>query len=146
VAAEEAGARGQAAWAEWRDMFASFPLHRMLGLTLEEERSGFSRIRLKTGPATLGGVGGSVHGGILAAMVDIAMLGAVRTTLAPDDRPAGTADLSISYLRPALGPYLDAEATVLKRGRQLIVLEVSIFDDQRRLCAKGRVLYALRAG
>jgi acyl-coenzyme A thioesterase PaaI-like protein len=42
------------------------------------------------------------------------------------------------------GDYADAEAVVIKRGRQLAVIEVSITDDQDRLCAKGRVLYAFR--
>lgn len=130
----------------WRDSFASIPIHRILGLTLEEEGKGFARVRLPIGPDTVGGVGGSVHGGILATMVDVAMLAAVRTALRPGDQPAGTADLSITYLRPALGPYLDAQATVLKAGRQIVVVEVSILDDQARLCAKGRVLYALRSG
>jgi uncharacterized protein (TIGR00369 family) len=62
----------------------------------------------------------------------------------PDDQPAGTADLNVTYLRPAHGPYVDAEATVLRRGRQLAVIEVSISDAEGRLCAKGRVLYAFR--
>jgi uncharacterized protein (TIGR00369 family) len=62
----------------------------------------------------------------------------------PDQQPAGTADLNISYLRPVHGDYADAEAVVIKRGRQLAVIEVSITDDQGRLCAKGRVLYAFR--
>lgn len=125
--------------------FAEFPLHRALGLALEEARPGFARIRLDTGPLTLGGVAGSVHGGVLAAMVDIAMLQALFAGLEPDDQPAGTADLNITYLRPALGKRIYAVAEVLKKGRQLAVVEVSIFDEQERLCAKGRTLYAFRA-
>jgi uncharacterized protein (TIGR00369 family) len=127
-----------------RQPFDDDPFHRYLGLTLEEARPGFARIRLRFGEATPRGVGGSVHGGVLAAMVDIVMLRAVMVDLKPEEQPAGTADLSITYLRPATGPHVDAEATVLRHGRQLAVIEVSIFDADRRLCAKGRVLYAFR--
>jgi acyl-coenzyme A thioesterase PaaI-like protein len=34
----------------------------------------------------------------------------------------------------------------VKHGRQLAMIEVSIVDDKGRLCAKGRILYAFRAG
>ena len=125
--------------------FDEFPFHRYLGLTLVEQRPGFARICLQTSERTLGGIGSSVHGGILAAMVDIAMLQALFQSFGPDDQPAGTADLNITYLRPALGPRIYAEATVLKKGRQQAVTEVSIVDEQGRLCAKGRTIYALRA-
>jgi uncharacterized protein (TIGR00369 family) len=127
-----------------RPPFEDDPFHRFLGLTLEEARPGFARIRLKFGETTPRGIGGSVHGGVLAAMVDIAMLRAIMVDLKPDEQPAGTADLNLTYMRPAMGPHVDAEATVLRRGRQLSVIEVTIFDAERRLCAKGRVLYAFR--
>ena len=124
--------------------FAEFPLHRLLGLTLEEVRPGFSRIRMATSPLTLAGIGGSVHGGLLAALVDIAMLEALFATFGPGSQPAGTADLNITYLRPALGPHIYAEAKVLKAGRMLCTTEVEITDENGKLCAKGRTLYALR--
>jgi len=127
-----------------RPPFEDEPFHRYLGLTLDEVRPGFARIRLRFGETTPRGIGGSVHGGVLAAMVDIAMLRAVFSDMRPDDQPAGTADLNITYLRPAHGPTVDAEASVLRKGRQLAVVEVEIFDAERRLCAKGRVLYAFR--
>lgn len=127
-----------------RRHFDEFPLHRFLGVTLDEQRRGFARIALATGPNTIGGVGGSVHGGVLAALVDIAMLQALFSTFGPDDEAAGTADLNITYLRPALGRRIYAEATVIKKGRQLAVTEVEIKDEEGRLCAKGRTLYAIR--
>ncbi len=58
--------------------------------------------------------------------------------------PAGTADLQVSYLRQAHGAWIEGEAIVIKRGRQLCVVEVSVSNDSGELCARGRVLYALR--
>ena len=65
--------------------------------------------------------------------------------LKDDQQPAGTADLNITYLRPAHGRHIFADATVVKHGRQLAMIEVTIVDDEGRLCAKGRTLYAFRA-
>ena len=100
---------------------------------------------LHKGPETPTGVGGSVHGGVLAAMVDIVMLAAMFAERRTGEVPAGTADLNITYLRPAQGKRIFADATVMKRGRQLSMVEISIVDEDDRLCAKGRTLYAFRA-
>lgn len=129
------------------DFFRSFdalPLHRALGITLEERRPDYARICLQTGPVTMGGVGGSVHGGVLAAMVDIVILAAMFSRPIEGATPAGTADLALTYLRPALTKRVFAEANVVKRGRQLNFIEVSIIDEHGTLCARGRALYALR--
>jgi acyl-CoA thioesterase len=124
--------------------FDDLPLHKMLGIKLVERKPGFGRICLTRTDATPAGIGGSVHGGILATMVDIAMLVAIFSAIRPDQQPAGTADLSISYLRQAHGTHIYADATVVKHGRQLAMVEVSITDDEDRLCARGRTLYAFR--
>lgn len=125
-------------------LFDRTTLHVALGITLEELRPGYARIRLKTGRVTMGGVNGSVHGGVLAAMVDIAMLRAMIPLLRKSERAAGTVDLNITYLRPAVGDYIDAVAQVLRKGRTTMVTEVTIQDLAGRLCAKGRTIYALR--
>ncbi len=128
------------------EQFDALPFHQYLGLTLVEAKPGFGKIALHRGEQTPTGVGGSVHGGVLAAMVDIAMLVAVFAELGDDKQPAGTADLGITYLRQAQGEIIYATATVIKSGRQLASIEVDITDDAGTLCAKGRTLYAFRAG
>jgi uncharacterized protein (TIGR00369 family) len=77
-------------------------------------------------------------------MVDIAMLFALHATLEPGDIPNGTAELGITYLRPVHGARATAEASILRKGRSMVYAEVSIFDEHRRLCARGRTIYALR--
>jgi uncharacterized protein (TIGR00369 family) len=129
----------------WNAHFDSFPFYRFLDLSVEEARPGFARLSMPTSERTQGGVQGSVHGGILAALVDVAMLRALIPMFEPQDEPGGTVDLGITFLRPALGTRVTVEATVLRKGRQLASSEVSILDDGGRLCARGRVLYAFRA-
>ena len=44
-----------------------------------------------------------------------------------------------------IGARVYADATVVKRGRQLAMVEVEIANDAGTLCAKRRVLYAFPA-
>lgn len=73
------------------------------------------------------------------------MLVAIFSESREGEVPAGTAELGITYLRQAQGENIYAEGRVIKRGRQLSLVEVDISDDEGRLCAKGRTLYAFRA-
>ena len=124
--------------------FNSDPFHQYLGLTLEETAQNFARVKLKIGTNTPSGINNSVHGGVLATMIDMAAVTAVFASMRENDIPGGTADLQISYLRQAHGDWLEAKATVLKKGRQLATIQVEIMNNEGTLCAAGRVLYAFK--
>jgi uncharacterized protein (TIGR00369 family) len=134
------------AFEAYKAEFDANPYHQSLGITVLERRPGYGRIVLRKDENTPGGIGGSVHGGVLAAMVDIAMLVAIFAEQREGEVPAGTAELSITYLRQTHGEHIYASANVIKRGRQLSLIEVDITDDEDKLCARGRTLYAFRAG
>ena len=124
--------------------FNGDPFHQYLGLTIEETEQNFARVKLKIGTNTPSGINNSVHGGVLATMIDMAAVTAVFASMREDDIPGGTADLQISYLRQAHGDWLEAKATVLKKGRQLATIQVEIMNNEGTLCASGRVLYAFK--
>ncbi len=124
--------------------FNSDPFHKYLGLTLEETAQNFARVKLKIGTNTPSGINNSVHGGVLATMIDMAAVTAVFASMRENDIPGGTADLQISYLRQAHGDWLEAKADVLKKGRQLATIQVEIMNNEGTLCAAGRVLYAFK--
>lgn len=130
----------------YKAAFDADPYHQSLGVTVVARSPGYGRIVLRKDENTPGGVGGSVHGGVLAAMVDIVMLVALFAEMQEGEVPAGTAELSITYLRQAHGDNIYAAANVVKRGRTLSLIEVDITDDEERLCARGRVLYAFKRG
>lgn len=131
--------------ASFFERFDDIPFHQYLGLTLAEWGTDRARLRLTLTEQTPTGIGGSVNGGVIATIVDMAAIPAVFSGLREGSQPAGTADLQVTYLRQSHGAWIDAEARVIKRGRQLCVVEVSVTDDRGELCARGRVLYALRA-
>ncbi len=135
---------GQAMTEEWRRRWREQPFHAYMDLDIEPQPAGQSRITMKTSSRTLGGVGGSVHGGIVATLIDIACIQAVASLVGPDEMMAGTAELNVSYLRPALGDIVVTEGRVLKKGRSLAVVDVDCSDGKGRLFAKGRTQYAIR--
>lgn len=115
-----------------------------IGVVLEERGPGYARYRIPVVAEVRGGVAGSLHGGAVCTLVDIAAIGAVASMLKPDERMAGTAEISVSFLRPAIGHTVFAEARLLKKGRTLAVCDVDVTNDAGKLVAKGRVGYALR--
>ncbi len=115
-----------------------------IGVLLEERSPGYARYRIPVVEEVRGGVAGSLHGGAVCTLVDIAAIGAVATMLRPDERMAGTAEINVSFLRPAIGETVYAEARLLKKGRTLAVCDVDVTNDAGKLVAKGRVNYALR--
>ncbi|MDZ7727638.1 MAG: PaaI family thioesterase [Dehalococcoidia bacterium] len=107
---------------EFERQWEQVPLHRFLGVSLVESSEGFCRLRWRP-PDPPPQHGGSVHGGILAALVDITILRALFAVPDPSVTPAGTADLNITYMRPALGKRIFSEGHVIEKGRQLAVGE-----------------------
>ena len=79
--------------------FDEHPFHQYLGLKLVETAPDFVRLRLEKTATTPAGIGGSVNGGVLATMVDMASIVAIFSKAFPGTEPAGTADLSITYLQ-----------------------------------------------
>ena len=134
-----------AANTEFWEAFDSRPFHQYLGMQLVERRSNYSKLQLRRTESTPTGIGGSVHGGVLATLIDMTAVAAIFAELRPGEQPAGTADLQISYLRQTKGELVTAEGHVLKRGRQLATIDVRVTDDSGALCCVGRVLYAFRA-
>jgi uncharacterized protein (TIGR00369 family) len=78
------------------------------------------------------------HGGILAALIDLAGDYAVAAKLG---RGVPTVDMRIDYHRTALPGPLTVRASVVKLGGTLATADARIFDDEDRLVASGRGVY-----
>ncbi len=115
----------------------------LFNVTLVEVERGKTVFRLPITAEVGGGVAGGVHGGVIAALVDIGVVSAVLSACKRGDAMRGTAELNVSYLRPAVGEALIATTTILKKGSSLAVGDVDVHNDQGSLVAKGRVTYAL---
>ncbi|MGY1638859.1 PaaI family thioesterase [Geodermatophilus sp. SYSU D00742] len=75
---------------------------------------------------------GTLHGGVLATLVDTAMGQAVRTTTGEGEVPA-TSQLTVTYLRPGRPGPLTVTARVRTRGRHLTVCEADVEQEGEAL-------------
>ncbi len=75
---------------------------------------------------------GTLHGGVVATLVDTAMGAAVRSTTGEGEVPA-TSQLTVTYLRPGTPGPLTVTAQVRTRGEHLTVCEADVEQDGKSL-------------
>lgn len=85
----------------------------------------------------------ALHGGIVAALIDIAGHAAVAVEI---NRMAPTIDLRIDYLRPAGGDHLMATAKLLRAGRTVARVDIEVTDAEGRVVALGRGSFSTFSG
>jgi uncharacterized protein (TIGR00369 family) len=78
---------------------------------------------------------GAVHGGVVAALVDQAMGGAVHSRLEPGER-CTTIEIKINYLAPVTAGELKADASLIQRTHRIGVLEARVHGDGGTLVAQ----------
>lgn len=80
----------------------------------------------------------ATHGGILATLIDLTGLYAVR---AAGGIVSATADLRVDYHRPATRGTIIARGMVVKLGRRISIADVRVTDTGQVLLASGRGAY-----
>ena len=78
------------------------------------------------------------HGGILAAIVDVAADYAIAAQVG---RPAPTIDIRVDYHKAAMPGDLTAKARIVRSGSQYSTAEAYIYDTEGALVASGRGTY-----
>ena len=116
-----------------------------LGITIEEEADGSAVIQLPHREELTNPDGESLHGGVIATVIDNAAGTALRTVLeSPETALYATTELNLSYLRPATGD-LRAEARVRRRGKSLVVIQIDVDNrsppGEWKTVAVGRTSY-----
>ena len=110
-----------------------------------EARDGFVRFTLDVDAGHLN-LMGIVHGGVTAAVVDMAGASAVMTVLRPGQTLA-TTDLTMRFLNPAPGDakQLAATGTVTYRDDRKASVAVEVATDTGVVVAQGSVGVAIRS-
>ena len=103
----------------------------VLGVREQEAGDGRARLELEATDRHLNPAG-TVHGGVLATLVDTAMGSAVRSSTGDEDVPA-TSQLTVTYLRPGKPGTVMVTAEVRKQGEHLTVCEADVEQDGRAL-------------
>ena len=79
---------------------------------------------------------GTVHGGVIMSLLDVALCTAART-LHPQSVGVITIDMSTSFIGGGQGARLFAESRVLRDGKSLIFVEGEAKNDDGSLVAKA---------
>ncbi len=114
------------------------PLHELLQLDWDtpDEGSPRAEVRMPVQPNAFGFTA-NLHGGAIATMVDVAcaMAAARFSGFDPFKESLVTADMHVRYLGRAKTEMVVARAEVIRKGRQLIVVECKVADTDDNLVA-----------
>ena len=105
---------------------------RILTETLGE---GSARLSLPIEPHLTNSLG-TVHGGVIMSLLDVALCTAART-LHPESIGVITIDLSTSFIGGASGKKLYADARVMRDGRSMSFVEAEAKNEDGSLVAKA---------
>jgi uncharacterized protein (TIGR00369 family) len=114
---------------------------RLIGLETRELGEGYSLMQLTVGPEHLNS-GGTIHGGILATMVDHA--GGIAGCYDPatgQTRKAVTISLTTSFLAAARHGTITAVGRKRSGGKRIFAASVEIHDEHGNLLAIGEGSY-----
>jgi uncharacterized protein (TIGR00369 family) len=115
------------------------PFHQWLGLIVTAVTDDSIEIRAKWREEwVVNTERGYVHGGVLAALIDLAADWAM---VKQTGRGVPTIDLRVDYHRPAMRGDLITRGKVIRGGSQFATAEAQIFDEQGKLIASGRGTY-----
>lgn len=112
------------------------PLHRFLDFRLTRADEEVAVLTMPIQANAFGGTG-NLHGGALATLIDVASAIAAsrQSPFDHEEQSLVTTDLHVRYLGRPHGDRVRAEAKVLRAGRQLIVVECRVLDDDDRIIA-----------
>lgn len=113
------------------------PSWNLLGLEIERAGRTGAAVRLKYKRGFSNSF--TIHGGVIAGMMDSAGAIAVAAQHVPFDHFT-TVEMKVNYLRPGLERDLRCTARVLKMGRTLIIVEADVFGEGQHL-SRGLITY-----
>jgi uncharacterized protein (TIGR00369 family) len=128
----------EAEWRAWADGLSVLSHFGVRCVEFERGRVGFE-LPESGFPAN---PNGSIHGGVIAAILDDAV-GCVFMSVADEDTLPATASLTIDYLRPAFAP-LRVEARVSSAGRSLIHCDATVTGADGKPANRARAIMAVK--
>jgi uncharacterized protein (TIGR00369 family) len=88
--------------------------------------------------------GGMINGGLLAAMLDMTMGGALVATFVEDEIPT-TIEMKVNYIRPAQLETVVSEGRIIRKGRSIAFLEAELRTTEGELLATASATFAIQA-
>lgn len=123
-------------------LYSVAPYAEMLGVDIETTSPSEVRVRLPH-RKELQTIGGSMHGGALMSLCDVAAAVCAAVNVGPAGMTT-TAESSTYFLRPLLGEAAIAIARPVKVGKALICVEVDVQDTKGQLCVRTTQMLAVK--
>lgn len=113
-------------------------LHEVLGLELVELGERHAVLSMPVAEKAFNSTG-NLHGGAIATLIDVAAgtAAARGSGFEQGKQSLVTADLHVRYLGRPHGDVVFARAEVLKKGRQLVIVECRVTDIEERIIASA---------
>lgn len=105
-----------------------------LGIEAVSLDEGTAILKMTTDTAKHANPMGTIHGGVLTDLADLAM-GTAFSTVLGEDESFTTIELKINYLKPVWNDTLRATAKVIKTGRTVGLIECEVHDSKGSLVA-----------
>ena len=84
----------------------------------------------------------SLHGGVMASLLDTASGMSVRSLL-DESETIATINLSINFLRPGFSGKLTAKGHVKSKGKKMATVEAELYDEKNKLLANSIGTFAI---
>jgi uncharacterized protein (TIGR00369 family) len=111
------------------------PVAELVGMRLVSGGEGTAVTELQADPRRHANPMGTLHGGILCDLGDMAMGVAIGSTMQPGETFT-TLELKINFFKPVWTSRLTATARIVKRTRATCYLECDVVDDAGSLVAR----------
>jgi len=137
---DEAAARAafDNAIADYDQAFGTFFLARLLGLEISYPDADTCAVEMEIRDFMFNPQG-TLHGGVIATMLDISMGHLLKNTVGP----GMTLEMKTQYLRPARSGKVRAEGRFLKKGKSINYVETRLYDAERSLLAVANSTWQL---
>lgn len=112
------------------------PVVKLLGMELKFAGDGAAVIELQADPKRHANPMGTLHGGILCDVSDMAMGLALGSTLVRGESFT-TLELKANYFKPIWSSRIKATARIVKRTRTMCFLECDVHDEKGSLVARA---------
>ncbi len=121
------------------------PFNQTLGMRLDEIGEGTCRVSIPFRKDLIGDPWRpALHGGVIAALIDVAGGLAGFASLRPGDR-LSTIDMRVDYLRPAALEDLVADARVVRTGNRVCACDILVWQHRPdELIATGKAVYNIK--
>ena len=128
-------------WPEFiKNHFNTLPYFKFMQATVLETDRGYAKVTLPIKPE-YSNTYGIAHGGIVTSLVDMVSGVALRTL----KLRIVTIEVTTDYLKTvSLTDHLTAEARVIHEGNKLLHADISVYNQEEVLVARGKVIYYVR--